>query len=388
MSDHYKELMEFCQTDKQRRVLEEVSKGTGITGTAKKLGVDRRNVQRILRRIEKLAKDGGHQPHMEVVGACNQIDYDEEGNGVVKRTWQRVKKNQDKSDLREFVDSLLNEVTGESPVVPKYPAPDIVESDLMTVYPIVDHHLGMLSWRKETGEDYDYKIAEGLLCRGIDQLVAAAPASEIGIVANLGDFFHFDNDEKRTRRSGNTLDGDTRWAKIVRVGVGCLKYAISQALLKHPIVRVINSVGNHDEQTALMLPIILEAYYDNNPRVEIDVEPRNHHYYRFGNNLLGFHHGHTTKMEKLPYVMMADRTDMSTVPFRHWLTGHIHHQSAKDIGGCLIESFRTLAARDAWHANEGYRSLRDMQSITYHREYGEIGRNRASLRMIEDEVDT
>jgi hypothetical protein len=39
------------------------------------------------------------------------------------------------------------------------PAPRKVERDLLSVYPIADLHLGMLSWRPQTGADYDLKIA-------------------------------------------------------------------------------------------------------------------------------------------------------------------------------------------------------------------------------------
>jgi hypothetical protein len=49
----------------------------------------------------------------------------------------------------------------------------------------------------------------------------------------------------------------------------------------------------------------------------------------------------------------------------------------------MVEYFRTLAARDAWHAGQGYRSGRDMQCIIHHREFGEIGRHRRGIAMID-----
>ncbi len=49
----------------------------------------------------------------------------------------------------------------------------------------------------------------------------------------------------------------------------------------------------------------------------------------------------------------------------------------------MVESFRTLAAKDAWHSSAGYRAGRDMCTITYHREFGEVARATANIDMIE-----
>ncbi|MEE8386490.1 MAG: oxidoreductase, partial [Dehalococcoidia bacterium] len=66
---------------------------------------------------------------------------------------------------------------------------------------------------------------------------------------------------------------------------------------------------------------------------------------------------------------------------------HIHHSktqaatSAQDFTGCTVESFRILAASDAWGHQKGYRPLRDMKSITFHEEHGEVSRNTVNPEM-------
>jgi hypothetical protein len=47
-----------------------------------------------------------------------------------------------------------------------------------------------------------------------------------------------------------------------------------------------------------------------------------------------------------------------------------------------VETFRTLAAKDAWHAGKGYRSGRDMYAITHHINHGEIMRTRCDIGML------
>ena len=70
------------------------------------------------------------------------------------------------------------------------------------------------STNEEAGEDFDLDIAEGSLVAAVDHLVALAPPSDIGVLINLGDFFHTDTMKNQTARSTNALDVDTRWLKI------------------------------------------------------------------------------------------------------------------------------------------------------------------------------
>jgi hypothetical protein len=81
--------------------------------------------------------------------------------------------------------------------------------------------------------------------------------------------------------------------------------------------------------------------------------------------------------------MAVDRAkDWGETTFRHWLTGHVHHDQMKEFAGCTFESFRTLAAKDAYAAGHGYRSERDMKCIVYHAEYGELMRHTSNIRLV------
>ena len=48
-----------------------------------------------------------------------------------------------------------------------------------------------------------------------------------------------------------------------------------------------------------------------------------------------------------------------------------------------LESFRTLAPKDLWTAQHGYRTLREMVCIVHHKRYGEVERHRNDILMIE-----
>jgi DNA repair exonuclease SbcCD nuclease subunit len=142
--------------------------------------------------------------------------------------------------------------------------------------------------------------------------------------------------------------------------------------------------GNHDPHAYLSVAGPIAAYFDSDPRVEVDLSPSKHWFYRFGNVLIGATHGDTAKVDKLLGVMAVDRaTDWGQTLHRYWYLGHVHHQSVHELAGVTCESFRTLAAKDAYAHSYGYRAGRDMRLIVHHREHGEIERHRCDVGMLE-----
>jgi hypothetical protein len=94
-------------------------------------------------------------------------------------------------------------------------------------------------------------------------------------------------------------------------------------------------------------------------------------------------HGDTIKPKDLPSVMAADQPAMwGRTEHRYGIMGHIHKDTVTEFPGCKTESFRTLAARDAWASAQAYRSGRDMKSIVYHSEHGEIARHTFNVSML------
>lgn len=296
-------------------------------------------------------------------------------DGSIAAQW--VKSAADNDRREELMRESLRAMSDDLPQVASREASGSWQDDLLTVYPIGDPHIGMLAWHEETGDSWDLSIAERLHCSAIDALVQAVPATRKAVIVNLGDAFHYDSMEAKTPRSGHMLDADGRYAKMIRVGVKVMRQCIESALSKHETVHVISATGNHDETGALWLSLLLSHVYANEPRVTIDTSPAVFNYYRFGKVLLGVHHGHTCRAEKLPAVMAADRAkDWGETEHRFWLCGHIHHASMKEYPGVSVESFGTLAGKDAYAANGGWRSVRNMQAIVYHAEFGEVARSR------------
>jgi hypothetical protein len=249
--------------------------------------------------------------------------------------------------------------------------PASTDDDLLVTYPIGDPHIGMLAWANEVGESFDLKIAERELCQCMRQLVARSPASTECIVVNLGDFWHAQDDNQRTPRGGNKLDVDGRAGKVGRVGLSIFRTIVDECLKKHDRVRVRSIPGNHDPHSSFWLPLYLEAAYRNEPRVTVEEGFAPYQYDTFGQVLLGWAHGDGANLEALGEIMATDEpAKWGAAAFRYWNTGHIHHWSQKELRGCVIDTHRTLAGRDAWHNHSGYRSGRALKANTYHRLYG------------------
>lgn len=252
------------------------------------------------------------------------------------------------------------------------PAPRTVRGDLLTIYNVADHHLGMYAWARETGNDYDLEVARDLLLRKMRDLVARTPNSATAVVLNLGDFFHSDSNENRTRKGQNPLDTDTRYAKVLQMGVDLMVQTIELALQKHQKVIVRNIAGNHDTYAALALSVALEAFFRNDRRVVVDADPAPFWWYRFGKVLLGAAHGDMARPEDMPSVMAAVRPeDWGATTWRYVYLGHFHRfGKGGEAGGARWETFQTLAARDAWATQMGFASGRSMTALTHHKEYG------------------
>lgn len=357
--------------------------GAGRTYCAKcgKFGVMRVDAAEVLQVRHGIAPEHGLTAPMPAGYLMGKVTVQRAG-GNVERTWTRM--SPDAEMQQAAIMAAVEAMAADLPRVAPRKATGKFRDDLMVGYPIGDPHIGMYSWAAETGEDWDLELARQVHCDAMATLVEAAPATETAIVCNLGDALHYDSLEAKTPRSGHFLDADGRYAKVIDVAVITMRQCIESALSKHKRVHVVNVRGNHDETGALWLARLLAVAYEREPRVTVDTNPSVFNYHRFGRVLIGMHHGHSCKPDKLPGVMAADRPqDWGETRHRYWWQGHVHHESKKEFPGVSVESFNTLAAKDAFANDGGWRSARSMQAIVYHHEHGEVARSKVSAAMFD-----
>lgn len=380
-------LLEFCTTDRQRELVNAVIEHGGIRKAARALGTTKSNIDEVIAKMRNRAAKKGVAPENDIyyplpetlkISGVSTLQRSPNGN------LQWIKTTADDLYKEEALKAAYNALAADLPQLqPQKYLVKNYSNDLMAVYPLGDPHIGLRAWAKECGHDWDLVIAERKFVGVFDRLVKTAPHCKRAVIANLGDYFHADNMDGITERSGHRLDLDGRYAKMVDVGVTIIKRMIASALEHHETVEVINSVGNHDDTGALWLSVALKHMYEHEPRVVINTNPTPFHYVRHGKCLLGFHHGHSCKADRLPLVMATDRSaEWGETEFRYWLTGHIHHDSVKEYPGVKVESFRTLAAKDAYATWNGYRSLQDSKCIVFDKDEGEVERHTVNVTRI------
>lgn len=382
-------LERYAETAKQVELLKLRDEGYTVAEVAEQLGMSERNAFRMLQRIKQKAAQMGYSPDHDmnkpvpdgfVVSGVSTY-YNDEG----KPTGQWVKSRLTADDRLKALQEAIADSVAEYKGLGK-PTKQLKQkqdgSNYMVAIPIGDPHIGMYAWSEEAGEDFDTDIARNDLLNASRNLFNASPDADRCLIANLGDFFHSDNQSNRTARSGAALDVDTRWARVLKLGCMVMVDMIHLALKKYPEVEVINAIGNHDDHSAVMLSAFLSAYFSDEPRVTVQPTTAKFHYVKFGKCLIGVTHGDTIKHNDLGELMATDKAeDWGSTEHRMWFVGHIHHSRKTELRGCTVESFRTLAAKDAWHAAKGYRSGRDMNAIVLHKDYGEVARYRCDIRM-------
>lgn len=237
--------------------------------------------------------------------------------------------------------------------------------------PIMDLHLGKLAWGKETGQDYDLKIAERLYKETILDILGKVDSCNFDIekiVFPVGqDFFHVDSSDNKTT-AGTQVDVDSRWEKMYAVGINLLVWAIEQFRQIAP-VDVMYVPGNHDTVLSYCAVYTLHARYQNCDSVTVDISPTTRKYIHYGVNLIGYSHGKEGK--RIEHLMQQERPkEWGNSVYREWHLGDLHHETAREIGGVKIRRISSITATDAWHAEKGYRAVRMAQAFIWDKEKG------------------
>lgn len=301
-------------------------------------------------------------------------------DGATVLEWIKTKEGQ--IDPLAIAEQLKTSFADYKPAALPAPTPAAPAADLLTLLPCNDWHVGMFAWKKDSGENWDLKISLATIGAAVEDTVARSPSSAECIVLGGGDLLHADNSENKTAKSGNVLQVDGRYPKVVDAAAMLMVKTVDAALGRHQHVTVRILPGNHDEHSAVAIAYFLRAWYRNEPRVTVDVDPSLFFWFRFGQVMLGATHGHTVKLAQMPSIMAHRRAeDWGATKFRYVHGFHIHHSSkvATEGNGVICESHQAPIPQDAWHFGAGFLSGRSLQAITYHRDFGEIGRVRTAI---------
>jgi hypothetical protein len=396
-------------TDEELRARVDVYNAAGRNGheAARRLGIDPKSLRDSLKRAAERGLMLDHPPAMPGF-RISQVTSDANGNPTSIQQKSEHGAEPYTAPLGQILDKvsvLLNPERGEIIKWEKYRTDDIAreaamramvegfkdqvqraesvnaytvgDADKVNQYTVTDYHFGMMAWGEETGgADSDLKLQEQLWCKWWAYAIAKSPEADTAILAQLGDLVHFDGMKAITPAHGHVLDSDSRFSKIVRVVIRCMRFAVRELLKKHQNVHLIFSDANHDEAGEVWLREMFAAHFEDEPRVTVDRSPGSFNVFEWGLTSLFYHHGHKKKFKDVDTTWVGRfREVFGRTKFSYGHTGHLHSDEMFTSNtGVKVERHETLAAPSTYEANAGYNSGRSAKVITYSKRFGQCGR--------------
>lgn len=296
-------------------------------------------------------------------------------DGAVVGEWIiRKPEDEAQSDLVSALDKhfVKNIVRAKAHPVPPL---NLAEEDL-ALFMSIDEHINLRTVIDKCGENYGLSDAVELIEAKFNEIVHRTTKTERALYVNLGDIFHQNDHMNVTPQSKNVLDSDQSFDSAADAAILLHRKKIERLLKDYQFVDIHGVAGNHDLDSSGWLLRCLSIAYEDEPRVNVTFHANEHFAYQFGNTMLGFHHGHRMKPDQFASFITSNHALMyGDTSMRYLHTGHVHHDTVKDVfGGYLWHSHRTIAPRD-WHTYQnGYVSPRSLKSFVYNLNEGEVAK--------------
>ena len=225
-----------------------------------------------------------------------------------------------------------------------------------------------MSWRQETGEDYDLHIAKDRFNQCAYDFVNRCKGLTIKkiIVVTLGDLLNADNDNQTTTK-GTFQQTDGRIAKIFDATLDMLIDFVTVLGGIAP-VEVIYIPGNHDRVTGYMLLRSAEMAFCKDKNITFDTTPNTQKFKLVGVNLIGWTHGDMPKQNMANWLWHSARREYGLSKFSEVHAGHFHSLQTKEakkdfiqedeIGGIIIRYLPTICNASYWEHQQGYTPAR------------------------------
>lgn len=370
-------LYRFCEDDEETLLIKSIFiDGVSQRQTAINMQRSRDFVMHRLGRIKSRAAAVGYAPEH---GWTQTVPDGYRVKGVsTYKDGQWVKSEIDRDAQQRILLEALERSIETSPKFKPTKPPKEKINNLATLITITDFHMGMKSWADSDGEDWDTNIAKTVFLNAINDMVDGSPCSEVGILNQLGDFFHWDGLIPVTPTSRHVLVGvDDRYSKLVEMTIQIMDEAVHMMLRKFNKVVIVHAEGNHDISSSIWIRKYQKHKFADEPRVEVIDNDYPYYAYQHGKVMLGFHHGHKMRMGQLQKLFaseprMREMWGQSQHCYIH--TGHLHHERVVEDAGATVEMHPTLATRDHHSSTNGYVSSRGAKAITYDKDLGEVSR--------------
>lgn len=282
--------------------------------------------------------------------------------------------------IQKAIDSFVKKAEKYAPKY-KYKPVKPKKDSKFAINSLYDLHIGKLSWERETGANYDTKIAIDRFKEAFMSLATFSLDQGCDeIVIPLGnDLLNIDNPEGGTT-AHTPQDIDSRWQYMIEKTEEAFIEVIDK-ISKVAKVKVLYVPGNHDEMFSYFITKYLKAWYKNNPNVDVDAEPTLTKFYENGSNLIAFNHFKDIRPEAMVQLISTNVPELwAKCWYREAHGGHFHTKSVKGVRvdtfeqedkGLLYRILPSLCETDAWHKRKGYHgNVKAAQALIYDKQNG------------------
>ena len=160
------QMLDFA-TPRQAEVLRAIWDNGGVRAAAREMGIDHSAVIKASKAVRAKAARGGYAPEHGMTKTVpdgfhlkGTSTLYKDGEPVVQWVKTSIDHERQAEIMREAIKGMADEIPKAAPV-PFVGGP--LDADLLNCYVITDFHLGALSWKPETGADWNMDIAERTL---------------------------------------------------------------------------------------------------------------------------------------------------------------------------------------------------------------------------------
>ena len=234
-----------------------------------------------------------------------------------------------------------------------------------------DLHSGLLSWKDETGEEYNLEIAKERFFKALSDIITRCQHHSFSkiLFVTLGDLLHTDNDAQTTTK-GTFQQVDGRIAHIFDHTLDMIIDGIRMLSAIAP-VEVIYLCGNHDRVLGYTLAKATEKAFTGHDGVNFDVSPNPQKYRLLGVTLVGWTHGDMPKKNMTGWLQDRARKEFGMCQYAEIHSGHYHSETVTDPSGVVIRYMPNIASASYWEHQQGF--PRGVKTIVCYRWHPQAG---------------
>jgi len=281
-----------------------------------------------------------------------QVYYKQKADGIRFTVQTRFdnEKEIDKKDLYEFLSEYeyVNTVTDN-----KVKEPD----NSFAILNIFDAHIDKLSYTGKGGYWEAKENAKYLLAKADELLNDIYFHNVERVILPIGNDFFTINGFEPTTKKGTLQQTTMAWEDTFKLGIWFYRTLINR-IREFTNVHVVSVKGNHDHDSSYYLSQVIEALFENEEDVTLDLSKDKRKYFFLHKVLLMFGHGDIEKrrIKDLPTAMAIEQPEnWGRAAHRQVILGDVHHKesykslSTLEHNGVEIKFFRPATNEDEWH---------------------------------------